>query len=109
MATDYSRISHKLKIMDYNAYIFLDVLLCSIAKNFFKIYYPIRQIVMSMRANFADNDLRGMRDRRMRNGTELAQKFSSVTDWSKAGRQGKVVFVVSTKLSLAQFVSLFTA
>ena len=36
-------------------------------------------------------------------------KFSSVTDWSTAGGQGKLVFVVSTEPSLAQFVSLFTA
>ena len=75
MATDNSRSYYKLKIIDYITYILLDVLLCSIAKNLFKIYYPIRQIVMSLRANFADNDLRGMRDRRMRSGTELAREI----------------------------------
>ena len=30
------------------------------------------------------------------------------TDWSTAGEQGKLVFVVPTKPSLAQFISLFT-
>ena len=55
VATDNSRSSHKLNIMDYITYILLDVLLCSIAKNFFKIYYPTRQIVMSVRAKFTGN------------------------------------------------------
>ena len=63
---------------------------------------------MSVGANFADIYLRGMRDRSMRSGTELAREIQ-LTDWSTAGEQGKLVFVVSTKLSLAQFISLFTA
>ena len=51
--------------------------------------------------------LRGMRDRSMRSGTELAREIQ-LTDWSTAGEQGKLVFVVSTTLSLAQFIPLFT-
>ena len=39
---------------------------------------------MSVRANFADIYLRGMRDRSMRSGTELAREIQ-LTDWSKAG------------------------
>ena len=62
---------------------------------------------MSVGANFADIYLRGMRDRSMRSGTELAREIQ-LTDWSTAGEQGKLVFVVSTKLPLAQFISLFT-
>ena len=62
---------------------------------------------MSVRANFVDIYLRGMRDRSMRSGTELAREIQP-TDWSTAGEQGKLVFVVSTKPSLAQFISLFT-
>ena len=62
---------------------------------------------MSVRANFADIYLRGMRDRSMRSGTELAREIQ-LTDWSTAGEQGKLVFVVSTTPSLAQFISLFT-
>ena len=62
---------------------------------------------MSVRANFADIYLRGMRDRSMRSGTELAREIQ-LTDWSTAREQGKLVFVVSTTLSLAQFISLFT-
>ena len=62
---------------------------------------------MSMRANFAYIYLRGMRDRSMRSGTELAQEIQ-LTDWSTAGKQGKLVFVVSTTQSLVQFISLFT-
>ena len=54
-----------------------------------------------MRANFADINLKGMRDRSMRSGTELAREIQ-LTDWSTAGQQGKLVFVVSTKPSLAQ-------
>ena len=72
-----------------------------------EIYYPRRQIVMSVRANFADIYLRGMRDRRMRSETELTQEIQ-LTDWSTAGEQGKLVFVVSITPSLAQFISLFT-
>ena len=62
---------------------------------------------MSVRASFVHIYLRGMPDRSMRSGTELAQKIG-LTDWSTAGEQGKLVFVVSTKPSLAQFVSFFT-
>ena len=43
----------------------------------------------------------------MRSGTELAREIQ-LTDWSTTGEQGKLVFVVSTKPSLAQFISLFT-
>ena len=52
-----------------------------------------------MRANFADIYLRGMRDRSMRSGTVLAREIQ-LTDWSTAGEQGKLVFVVSTTSSL---------
>jgi len=31
-----------------------------------------------------------------------------LTYWSRAGEQGKLVFVISTKPSLAQVISLFT-
>ena len=61
---------------------------------------------MCVQANFADTYLRGMRDRIMRSGTELAQEIQ-LTDWSTAGEQGKLVFVVSTTPSLARFISLF--
>ena len=57
---------------------------------------------MSVRANFADIYLRGTRDRSMRSGTELAREIQ-LTDWSTVGEQGKLVFAVSTKPSLAQF------
>ena len=50
---------------------------------------------------------RGMRDRSMRSGTELAREIQ-LTDWSTLAEQGKLVFVVSTTPSLAQFISLFT-
>ena len=62
---------------------------------------------MSEWANFADIYLRGMRDRSMRSGTELAREIQ-LTDWSTAGEEGKLVFMVSTTPSLAQFISLFT-
>ena len=55
---------------------------------------------MSVRANFADIYLQGMRDRSMRSGTELAREIQ-LTDWSTAGEQGKLVFVISTKPSLS--------
>ena len=71
------------------------------------IYYPTRQLVMSVPANFVDIYLRGMRDRSMRSGTELAREIKP-TDWSTAAEQGKLVFVVSITQSLAQFISLFT-
>ena len=44
----------------------------------------------------------------MRSGMELARDIQQ-TDWSTAREQGKLVFVVSIKPSLAQFISLFTA
>ena len=62
---------------------------------------------MCVPVNFADIYLQGMRDRSMRSGTELAREIQ-LTDWSTAGEQGKLVFVVSTTPSLAQFISLFT-
>ena len=62
---------------------------------------------MSVWANFADIYLRGMRDRSMRSGKELAREIR-VTDWSTAGEQDKLVFVVWTTPSLSQFTSLFT-
>jgi len=40
-----------------------------------------------------------MRDRSMRGGTELAREIQR-TDWSTAGEQGKLVFVVSITPSL---------
>ena len=48
-----------------------------------------------------------MRDRSMRGGTELTHEIQ-LTDWSTAGEQGKLVFVVSISPSLAQCISLFT-
>ena len=61
---------------------------------------------MSVWANFADIYFRGMRDRSMRSGTELAREIQ-LTDWSTAGEQGKLAFVVSTTPSLSQLISLF--
>ena len=43
----------------------------------------------------------------MRGGTEWARKIQIETHWSTAGEQGILVFMVSTKKSLAQFISLF--
>ena len=43
----------------------------------------------------------------MRSRTELAREIQ-LTNWSTAGDQGKLVFVVWTKPSLAQFISIFT-
>ena len=65
------------------------------------------KLFMSVRANFADIYLRGMRDRSMRSGTELAREIQ-LTDWSTAGERGKVFFLVSITPSLAQCISLFT-
>ena len=48
-----------------------------------------------------------MRDRSMGSGTELAREIQ-LTDKPTERGQGKLVFVVSTKPSLAQFISLFT-
>ena len=62
---------------------------------------------MSVWANFADINSQGMRDRSMRSGTELAREIQ-LSDWSTAGEQDKLVFVVSTTPSLAQFISLFS-
>ena len=62
---------------------------------------------MCVQANFADIYLRGTRDRSMQSGMELAREIQ-LTDWSTAGEQGKLVFVISTTPSLAQFISLFT-
>ena len=41
-------------------------------------------MVVSVRANFSDIYLRGMRDRSMRSGTKLAREIQ-LTDWSTAG------------------------
>ena len=55
-------------------------------------YYTTKRLIrdllsntnfMSVRKNFADIYLRGMRDRRMRSGTELAREIQ-LTDWSTA-------------------------
>ena len=62
---------------------------------------------MSVRANFADIYLPGMRDRSMRSGTELAREIQP-TDWSTAAEEGKLVVLVSITPSLVQFISLFT-
>ena len=62
---------------------------------------------MSVRVNFADILLRGMHDRSMLSGTELVREIQ-LSDWSTAGEQGKLFFVVLTESSLAQFISLFT-
>ena len=62
---------------------------------------------MSVRANLADIYLQEMRDRSTQSGSELAREVQ-LTDWSTAGEQGKLVFVVSTKPSLTPFMSLFT-
>ena len=97
--------------------------MCSIAEHF----YELCRILMSpytkrlirdllsntpncyvRAANLADIYLRGMRDRSMVSGTELAREIQ-LTDWSTAGEQGQLVFLVSTNPSLAQFISLFTA
>jgi len=43
----------------------------------------------------------------MRSSTELVREIQ-LTNWSRAGEQGKLVFAVSTKPSLAQFISIFT-
>ena len=65
------------------------------------------KLFTSMRANFADIYRRGRRDRSMRSGTELVREIPLI-DWSIAGEQGKLVFVVSTTPSLAHCISLFT-
>ena len=57
---------------------------------------------MSVRANFADIYLRGMRDRSMRSGAELAREIQ-LTDWSTAGRLSNR----SSGVQLYSFWSLF--
>ena len=47
-------------------------------------------VTTSVRAKFADVYLRGMRDRSMRSGTELAREIHP-TDWPTAGEQVKPV------------------
>ena len=44
---------------------------------------------MSVRANFADIYLRGMRDRSMRSGTVLAREIQ-LNDWSTAGNKANL-------------------
>ena len=56
---------------------------------------------------FADIYLRGMHDRSTQSGMELGWEIQ-LTDWSTAGEEGKLVFVVLTKPSRAQIISLFT-
>jgi len=46
----------------------------------------------------------GMHDRSMQSGTELTWEIQ-LNDWSTAEEQGKLVFVVSTKPSLALFTT----
>ena len=58
--------------------------------------FPTRQIVVSVRANFAHIYLRRMRDRSVRSGTELAREIQ-LTDWSTAGEQGKPVYPLEYK------------
>ena len=55
-----------------------------------KIRHLTRQIVMSVRANFVDIYLRGMHDKSMRSGMELAREIQ-LTDLSIAGELGKPV------------------
>ena len=55
-----------------------------------EIYYATRQVVMFLRAIFADIYLRGMRERSMRSGTELAREIQP-TDRSTLGENGKAV------------------
>ena len=50
---------------------------------------------MSVRANFADIYLRGMRDRSMRSGTKFAPEIQ-LTDWSTAGIFVLVLGVICT-------------
>ena len=51
-------------------------------------------------------NVRGMHERSMPSGTELVREIQ-LTNWSTAGKQAKLVFVVSTEPSLAQLISLF--
>ena len=77
VATHNSRSSHKLKIMDYITYTLFDVLLSSIAKNFLRFIIQHAKLLCPCGRN-----LRGMRDKRMRSGTELAQEIQSTFDCS---------------------------
>ena len=80
-------------------------------------YYTTKRLIRDLLSNTPNFYVRvgefrgylftGMRDRSMRSGTELAREIQ-LTDWSTAGEEGKLVFVVSTTQSLAQFISLFT-
>ena len=47
-----------------------------------------------------------MRDRSMRSRTELAREIQ-LTDWSTAGEQGKLVFVLSTMLIIGAIYFAF--
>ena len=62
-------------------------------------YYTTKRLIRDFLSNTPDFYVRG--------GTELAREIQ-LTDWSTAGEQGKLVFVVSTTPSLAQLISLFT-
>ena len=75
-------------------------------------YYPTKRLIGTyqptcqiLKEEFVDTYSKGMRDRSMRSGKELAREIQ-LTDWSAAGEQDELVFVVSTKPSLAQLISL---
>ena len=80
-------------------------------------YYTTKRLIRDLLSNTPNFYVRagefrrylftGNGDRSTRSGTELAREIQ-LTDWSTAGEQGKLVFVVSTTPSLAQFISLFT-
>ena len=60
-------------------------------------YYTTKRIIRDLLSNTPNcyvradaGEFRGMRDRSMRNGTELAREIQ-LTDWSIAGEQGKPV------------------
>ena len=54
---------------------------------------------MCVQANFADIYLRGMRDRSMRSGTELAREIQ-LTDWSTAGEHYRSIQVFHFEISV---------
>ena len=67
-------------------------------------YYTTKRLIRDLLSNTPNFYVRagelfiylwGMRDRSMRSRTELAREIQ-LTDWSTAGEQGKLVFVVST-------------
>ena len=66
---------------------------------------------MCVQANFADIYLRGMRDRSMRSGRELAREIQ-LTDWSTAGEEGKLLFAAvrknSSKLTFSRSTEVLT-